>query len=74
MKTNNENENRRKLIPVSAFPAYFPEMQLSESRIRWWIFNAEDNGFKSCIRRIGRRIFIDVDEFLSWIDRNSTSN
>lgn len=59
---------RRRFIPVSALPTHFPEMQLSESRIRWWLYKSENNGFDACTRRVGRRIFVDIDLFLQWID------
>ena len=64
-------EPRRKLIPVGAFPSYFPEMGLTESRIRWLIFNRQRYGFERCIRRVGRRLFLDPDKFLDWVDGQS---
>lgn len=39
----------------------------SESSIRWLIFNEKINGFSQCIRRIGRKVLIDLDEFEAWI-------
>ncbi len=41
---------------------------LTEPAIRWLIFNEKKNGFSSCIRRIGRKILIDLDSFENWID------
>lgn len=67
----NTIESRRKFIPVKTFPNYFPEMGLTEGRLRWLIFNKEQNGFTVCIKRIGKRIFIDVDMFLTWIDSDT---
>ena len=64
--------HRRKLIPVGTFSGHFPEMGLTESRLRWLIFNRSKNGFTPCISRVGRRIFIDPERFLKWIDDQST--
>jgi hypothetical protein len=32
------------------------------------IFNAEKTGFQRCIRRVGKKIFIDVQEYYRWQD------
>jgi len=42
---------------------------ISESGLRWLIFNESNNGFTSCVRRIGRKVIIDYDSFEEWIDR-----
>lgn len=36
--------------------------------LRHLIFNAEANGFNKVIRRIGRRVLIDEDEFFNWVN------
>ena len=51
----------------------------SESSIRFHVFNAEprlnsrgeripDNGLASAIIRIGRKVLIDEDRFLKWVE------
>ena len=40
----------------------------TEGGIRALIFRAERNGFKSCIRRIGRKILISKSAFSLWIE------
>lgn len=40
----------------------------SESSIRWHIFNAKRNGLEPHIRRIGRKVLINVAGFQSWIE------
>ena len=40
----------------------------SEATIRWWIFNAETNGFERCLVRIGGRVFIDRTAFEAWLE------
>jgi hypothetical protein len=43
----------------------------SEGTIRWWLFMSPRNGFQRCVRRIGRRVYIDTDELEAWIDAQS---
>jgi len=39
----------------------------SEASIRWLIFNEKANGFNCCVKRIGRKVLIDLDAFETWI-------
>lgn len=48
---------------ANAYPAF------TQSAIRWLIFNEKNNGFGMCIRRIGRKILIDLEQFEGWVDR-----
>ena len=41
----------------------------TKSTIRWLIFNEFQNGFSACIRRIGRKVLIDLDEMENWINK-----
>lgn len=59
---------KRTLRTVKAFASESP---FTEAQIRWWIFNAESNGLAPALVRIGRRIYIDVDQFDAWIDRQN---
>ena len=43
---------------------------ITEGQLRWWIFNAESNGIDMALVRIGGRIYIDVDAFNRWLERN----
>ena len=40
----------------------------SENSLRWIIFNSKINGATAFIRKVGRKILIDADGFVSWID------
>ena len=53
-------------IPVPQWPKYFAWPTIGG--LRYWIFNADNNGFNRVIRRVGRRILIDVAAFHEWID------
>lgn len=45
----------------------------SEASIRWLIFNERINGFSCCVKRIGRKVLIDLDQFEAWIDKQGRS-
>ncbi len=58
---------RGKMHTVATYAANGPH---TENQIRWWIFNADNNGMKEhcvCVR-IGRRVYIDEDAFERWVD------
>lgn len=60
------NHNKR-LSTVKNIPNLYPGL-FSESSIRWLLFNRRKNGFSSCVRKMGFRLLIDLDEFEKWID------
>ena len=43
------------------------EDSFTESSIRWHVFNAKRNGLEPHIRRIGRKVPINVAGFRQWI-------
>ncbi|MEO8401839.1 MAG: hypothetical protein ABI597_08615 [Gammaproteobacteria bacterium] len=57
----------KRLATVKKIPSLYPNV-FTESSIRWLIFNEKANGFSACIRRLGRKVLIDLDAFESWID------
>lgn len=64
-----ENTESRKLHTVRQLSERFPAF--SQGGIRYLIFNGARNGFESCIRRVGRKILIDEQSFLEWLDRQN---
>lgn len=54
-----------RFLTVKQLPLYYSAF--TENSIRWLIFNETANGFCRCIRRIGRKVLIDVIEFEQWI-------
>lgn len=40
----------------------------SESSLRYHIFNEKMNGLDKCLRRIGRKVLIEENSFLGWVD------
>jgi hypothetical protein len=55
----------KRFYTVKQIPSYYPAF--TESSIRYLIFNQKQNGFDSCIRKIGKKILIDADDFENWI-------
>lgn len=50
---------------VKQLPLHYPAF--TENSIRWLIFHEKTNGFNCCVRRIGRKVLIDANEFENWI-------
>jgi hypothetical protein len=61
----------KRLATVSQMPKLYNDA-FSISSIRWLIFNEKQNGFSRCIRRIGKKILIDLNSFESWLDENGS--
>jgi len=40
----------------------------SEPSIRYWLFNSKQNGLEKCLRRIGAKLLINLEQFDAWID------
>lgn len=40
----------------------------TQSTLRWWIFNAEENGFGACLLRVRGRVYIDRIAFELWLE------
>lgn len=57
----------KRFATVKQIPELYPGI-FSESSIRWLIFNERQNGFSICIRRVGKKILINLDLLDEWID------
>jgi len=40
----------------------------SEGSLRYLIFNSKQNGLEKCLRRIGSKVLINLEQFDAWID------
>ena len=56
--------NEARLIPVKAWPKFYPWPSVAGRRNL--IVKADKNGFDTVIIRIGRRVLIDEQRFLDW--------
>jgi hypothetical protein len=71
MNQKNEAPNQPDLAnlrTVGQLCKEYPQL-FTEGKLRWLIFNADTNGFSTCIIRIGRRIYIDTTELTRWMKR-----
>ena len=66
IKSNTIPNTKRRLIPASKWDKFHPWPSIPG--LRHLIFNAESNGFETCVRRIGRRVLIDEAAFFLWVD------
>jgi hypothetical protein len=41
------------------------------NQLRWYVFNAPENGLAPAVVRVGRRVYLDVDELDAWIERQN---
>jgi len=41
---------------------------ISISTVRWWVFNAKENGLDRAIVKIGGRVYIDNKRFDEWVE------
>ncbi|WP_416799471.1 DNA-binding protein [Ciceribacter azotifigens] len=60
------------LMTVKQLAAAYPAF--TEPMIRWWIFNADTNGFNVCIIRIGGRVLIDRAAFEHWLEAHRAAS
>jgi len=62
----------RNLQSVAQFAAKGP---FTQGQLRWWVFNSATNGLNEAgaIVRVQGRVYIDVDRFDEWIDRQNTT-
>lgn len=51
-----------------------PTGGFSVPSLRWLVFNAEQNGLKPAVVRIGRRVFIDTARFNTWLESQRKQN
>ncbi|AUM12471.1 hypothetical protein [Ketobacter alkanivorans] len=63
----------KRLATVRNTSLKYPDANITESSLRWLIFNGSENGFNQCIVRIGRKILIDLDKFESWLDEQAAN-
>lgn len=63
--------NAKRLATVKNAALKYPDANITESSLRWLIFNGQENGFSKCIVRIGRKILIDLDKFEQWMDEQA---
>lgn len=59
------------LLTVKQFAIKHPAF--SEASLRYHIFHERTNGLNLALRRIGRKILINEEQFFIWIDAQQAS-
>jgi hypothetical protein len=49
----------------------YPRAFCSEASLRWQIFSNPEF-CKACVRRLGKRILLDLDAFEAWLDQQGS--
>jgi len=65
-------QNLENFYSVRQFAEKFPFV--TQSGLRYYIFNAEKCNFDKVIRRIGTKVLINADKFAQWLDENNGRN
>ena len=60
---------QKRIIPLSDWSKFHPWPPLGG--LRHLVFHAKQNGFERVVKRAGRRVLIDEDEFFKWIESRS---
>ena len=60
-----------RLIPITEWPTHHSYPPIGQ--LRALVFNADENGFGHCIRRIGRRVLIDEAAYFEWVAAQNQS-
>jgi hypothetical protein len=58
-----------RLVPLTEWPARYGSPPLGG--LRHLVFHSRTNGFDKVIRRIGKRIYLDVIAFHLWVDEQN---
>jgi len=46
---------------------------LTESAIRWMLFNRKTNGLSAAVTKLGKKILIDEEKFKEWVNSHAES-
>ncbi len=61
--------NNQSLLTIKQFSEQYSAF--NEGGLRHLVFYANSNGFKKCIRRVGRKVLIHVPSFFEWVDESN---
>ncbi len=73
MKRGEKQVNKEKKRPSFATVRYLLKKYpwLTEGGLRHFLFHMDENGLHRAVKKMGRRILIDEDEFFNWIELQS---
>lgn len=61
-----KKNKQKRFAPLKEIALMHPAFHVDY--MRYLIRHAEKNGLDKCIRKVGRKIFINLDDFEEWID------
>lgn len=64
-KLQGKDKNGERFIPLVKWNEYHEWPTISG--LRHLVFYEDTNGFKQCIKRVGRRVLIDEKAFFEWL-------
>jgi len=63
----------RRLASVAETLRAYPRAFQSEASLRWQIFSNPEF-CKACVRRLGKRVLLDLDAFERWLDTQGAAS
>ena len=60
------SQETTRLLPLTKWNDF--HIYPNQAGLRYLVFNADKNGFASCIKRIGKRVLIDEAAFFAWVE------
>lgn len=61
----------RSYLTVPQLSEKYPAFKVSS--IRWALFNKDQNGLKAAVRKVGRKVLIDEEAFVAWIESKTAA-
>ena len=61
----NKKRAKRRIVTLQNVAKLYPAFPIK--RLRWYRQN-NTGGFNKCIRKVGRRLYVDLDAFEAWVD------
>lgn len=61
------NNKTKRLATIKNTCKAYPQADITENTLRWFIHKRKTNGFEKCIYRMGSKILIDLDAFENWM-------
>jgi len=69
MDTNTENSHSWDWLTINGF-IKFTNHQITENQLRWLLRSRFSNGLNEHVKTIGRKIYINKQGFIRWLENN----
>lgn len=64
-----EEQKSKSFLTIKQLIRKYP--WLTEGTVRWYITKKNENGFDKVLKKVGKKILIDEEKFLLWIDKGT---